>query len=203
MISKKIKLNIKDKAFPYRELLECFEKYKHEDKHVIEIKVDELDEYEISLLYPGKHVKYLPGKRKKKYYWEKMGDFKIQPLKNGVSSGVETFKLEDFVRDFHEYKVDNNAFWEALLIVYYTNELPNEIPDADGMDPRLFLLCIKWIYILEDMNYKYTWEEAGSLIPYKGVSGKAGRAKLTGSFDLARIKRYTLEELLCIIPLYG
>ncbi len=94
--------------------------------------------------------------------------------------------------------------------IYFKNELTREPPKLHGIDSKLFLLTLKWMWIQEDLNYKLDWREVDSPEPYvletkRGgrIKKGAGKAKFFAALVLLRSGYFTLEEVKKIIPPFG
>jgi hypothetical protein len=77
-----------------------------------------------------------------------------------------------------------------------------------GIDTQLYLLVLKWIWIQEDFNYKFSWGEVHSPVRYvletrtgSRTARGAGRAKFFAALILLKY-HFTFEEVKKIIPLY-
>lgn len=112
------------------------------------------------------------------------------------------------LKDFQENKRDNEKFWNLIESLYHTNEISEDIPELAGINPKLFLLVLKWLWVQEDFNYRFGWEEVSSPIRYvletrtgSRTSKGAGRAKFFAALIL--LKHYfTFEQVKKIISLY-
>ncbi len=112
------------------------------------------------------------------------------------------------MKDFQEHKIKSRTFWKLLESVYYKNSFNTKPPKLPGIDPLLYLLVLKWIWIQEDFNYRFKWQEVGSPVPYvletktgTITSGGAGRAKFFAALILLK-NGFTFEQVKKIIPLY-
>ena len=92
--------------------------------------------------------------------------------------------------------------------MYNTNTLIKEPPKLPGIDSKLYLLVLKWIWIQEDFNYRFGWEEVASPVRYvletrtgTRTAKGAGRAKFFAALILLN-HHFTFEEVKKIIPLY-
>lgn len=161
----------------------------------------------IGIRYPGKKVKQREGQRLQ-VKWANLFDFEVVPFKNRKEITTNQFTFSEMLKDFDEHKKDNTEFWQAVEDIYYENKLKKEPPKLAGIESELYLLVLKWIWVQEDFNYKYNWEEVGSPIRYRlenrtGTTTQkgAGRTKFFAAlflikhgFDLGIVKK--------IIPLY-
>ncbi|MBI2660491.1 hypothetical protein HYX07_04985 [Candidatus Woesearchaeota archaeon] len=137
-----------------------------------------------------------------------MYDFLVIPYIDGKELREGEFTYEKILRDFQENKRDNENFWKSIEKLYETNEISDDVPNLSGIDPKLYLLVLKWIWIQEDFNYRLKWEEVSSSIRYvletrtgTRTSGGAGRAKFYAALILLK-HHFTFEQVKKIIPLY-
>ena len=77
----------------------------------------------------------------------------------------------------------------------------------EGFDSRQFLEMLKWMLIQEDLNYKLSWEDTGSEIPYRlqnkngGLTKKgAGRDKFYAALILVHENHFDAATTGKIIP---
>jgi hypothetical protein len=176
------------------------------------------DEKIIGLKYPGKKVSKREGNfykkdgtlKKNAVPWANLYDFEVVPFKNNEEIPTVNFTFDKIFIDFKENKNKDNIFWEQIKKIYYNNELSESPTVLPGIDARLFLLMLKWIWIQEDFNYKLKWRDlelpeteryclrtrTGSV-----TSQGAGRAKFFAALILLKYG-FTYEEVKKIIPLY-
>ncbi|MEA2070396.1 MAG: hypothetical protein U9O98_03815 [Asgard group archaeon] len=196
-------MEIKDTEKIYQEIAEALYPYCHKEKWFIEFIVEGTEEEPIvGIKYPGKKVKKRKLKRpsKRSYPWFNLYDFKVIPYINGDPK-PELFTFDNILKDFETHKKGNKEFWELLIEIYETNKLSREPPELPGIDSKLFLLTLKWLWILEDLNYKYSYDEIFSPIKYKLRYTGVGRAKFYAALIL--IKEYfSYEEVIKIISPY-
>ena len=160
----------------------------------------------MSIVYPGKKVEH--RRPPDGNGWVNLYDFLVQPYSNGTPLSGAGFTFERMLKDFAENKTVSEEFWQILYGVYSRNVLIRNPPSLSGIDSRLFLLVLKWLWILEDLNYRYDWEESRSPIAYEKhtkrdrlIKSGAGRAKLFAALFLVKTGMFTLEQVLKIIPL--
>jgi hypothetical protein len=202
-------LNITNTDFPYPEIARALEPHKDKSRHSVEFWVEMDGNLPIvGLLYPGKKKKYRPPPKIMK--WDNLYDFVVQPYSTGNRVDPAEFTFEKMLEDFAEHKSGSNQFWELLEELYDTNILSIIPPTLPGIESRLYLLVLKWIWIQEDLRYKYDWEDVESRIRYRRTSkkgnslpkGGAGRAKFFAALVLLRNRLFTLDEVKKIIPPY-
>jgi len=186
----------------------------HREKNVcsVEFIVEGTKEKPIvGIRYPGKKAekRKLKIKRVDSAEWRNLFDFEVVPYKNGKEIKDQSFTFENIFKDFEENKRDNEEFWELIEDIYYKNELTKEPPSLPGIDSKLFLLVLKWIWIQEDLNYKFSWQDVGSPIRYvletkRGTrtAKGAGRAKFFAALILLK-HHFTFDEVKKIIPMYA
>ena len=164
----------------------------------------------IGIRYPGnKLIKRTFKKiRANSVLYANLFDFIVIPYINDVGVGESEFTYEKVLKDFQENKRDNEKFWNLIESLYHTNEISEDIPKLEGINSKLFLLVLKWLWIQEDFNYRFGWEEVGSPIRYvletrtgSRTAKGAGRAKFFAALIL--VKHYfTFEQVKKIISLY-
>jgi hypothetical protein len=161
----------------------------------------------IGIRYPGKKVKEREGQRLQ-VKWANLFDFEVVPFKNKKEITTNQFTFSEMLKDFDEHKKDSPEFWQAVRDVYYKNTIDREPPELLGINSKLYLLVLKWIWIQEDFNYKYSWEEVSSPIRYRlenrtGATTQkgAGRTKFFAALFLVQ-NDFALDIVKKIIPLY-
>ena len=203
-------LKIKDTENIYQELAKTLAPYRKEpERSVIFIVEGTKKNPIIGIRYPGKKLKKRVLKRitKNSALWANLFDFEVVPYRNKKEISGE-FTFEKILRDFQENKIKNKKFWKLIKEMYYNNKISEKAPALPGINPKLFLLVIKWIWIQEDFNYKFNWRDVNSPVRYvletrtgSSTSRGAGRAKFFASLIL--LKHYfTFEQVKKIIPLY-
>ena len=206
----KILLNLKDKENKiYEEIAKALDPHKDKEPFSVEFIVEgALQKPIISIRYPAKKLVKLETKRKNSARYGNLFDFVVVIYDNGKEE-LSGFTFEKILRDFEENKKDSEEFWGLLKEIYYKNKLSKEPPKLKGIDSKLFLLAIKWIWLQEDFNYKMKWDEVKSPTRYKLISKRgnsmsrgAGRAKFFGAMILLK-NNFTIEEVKKIIPMYA
>jgi len=210
-MAKRIELKIKNSKRIYQELTKALADYKEEPQGSILFVVEGTkDNPIIGIRYPGMKVKRRTLKRpnKKSALWANLYDFEVVPFKNDKEISTQKFTFEEMMRDFQENKKASIKFWRLIEKLYYTNEIGKELPQLLGIQSKLYLLVLKWIWIQEDFNYRLKWNEVESPIRYvletrtgTTTSGGAGRAKFFAALTLLK-NRFTFEQVKKIIPLY-
>lgn len=205
-MSKIIELKIKNSKNIYRELVLVLSSYKEEKAgSVIFIVEGSKRKPLIGIRYPGRKLmkRKLKSPRENSALWANLYDFEVIPYRNGKEVKNQKFTFEELFKDFENNKNANETFWKMIEEVYQENRISRKPPKLKGIDPLLYLLVLKWIWIQEDLNYKLNWEEVGSPVRYilqnkngNRTSGGAGRAKffaalilLKYGFNLAQIKK--------------
>lgn len=206
-----IELKIKDIKNIYHELAVALPPFKEKPVCSIEFIVEGTKQNPIiGIRYPGRKLfkRTLKVKRSNSADWSNLLDFLVIPYINGKEIPEKDFTFEKILRDFEDNKRDSVEFWKLLEELYRDNKSSNELPKLPGIDPKLYLLALKWIWIQEDLNYKFGWEEVNSPIRYvlttrTGTSTKngAGRGKFFAALILLK-HHFKFEEVKKIIPLY-
>lgn len=164
----------------------------------------------IGISYPGKKLKRrsLTTIRANSVLWANLYDFEVIPYKNGKKINGKQFTYEKLLRDFQENKVNSSEFWIILENLYQNNTIAKTPPRLSGIDPNLYLIVLKWIWIQEDFNYRFNWEEVESPIRYvletrtgSRTSRGAGRAKFYAALILLK-HHFDIDLVKKIIPLY-
>jgi len=210
-MSKVIELKIKNIKKIYQELAEALSPYKEESTGSVLFIVEGTKlQPLIGLRYPGKKVnkRNLKVTRVNSALWANLYDFEVVPFKNGKEIETQRFTFEELMRDFQENKRNNNKFWKILEELYKNNVVSKTPPKLAGIDSKLYLLVLKWIWVQEDFNYKFGWEDVNSPIRYvletrtgSRTSKGAGRAKFFAALILLK-HHFTFEQVKKIIPLY-
>lgn len=213
-----IELKIKDTKNPYHEIALALEKYKDEEICSIRFIVEgNLKNPLVAIDYPGRKMfkRELKTKRENIARYANLFDFRVIPYENGKELGPEKFTFDKFLIDFKDNKSDNEEFWNMLQELYHSNIISKKPPQLPGIDPLVFLLTLKWIWIEEDFNYKFKWDDIQSKTKYvlakiskktgkeQSVSRGAGRAKFFASVILLKRKDFTYQEVKKIIPLFN
>jgi hypothetical protein len=194
----------------YKELSTFLSRYKDgkPGKHIF--VVEGTSEHPIvAIRYPGRKLlkRRLKIRRANSIEWANLLDFEVVPYENDKISKHQ-FTYSKILEDFLTYKMHDPLFWDLLQELYYHNTLSKEPPALKGIPSKLFLLTLKWIWIQEDVNYKYSWQETMSPVPYvlqnrTGTTTRkgAGRAKFYAALLLLR-SGFDYDTVRKIIPLY-
>lgn len=206
-----IRLKIKNQNEIYNELTQALAPYREKPTGFVLFIVEGTKKKPIiGIRYPGKKLKRRVLKRptKNSALWANLYDFEVIPYENGKPIKTKKFTFAEMMRDFQENKIKSKRFWKAIEEVYYTNNLRKNPPKLAGIDSKLFLLALKWIWIQEDFNYRFRWDEVSSPIRYvletrtgTTTSGGAGRAKFFAALILLK-HHFIFEQVKKIIPLY-
>lgn len=207
-----IDLRIRNPKNIYHEIVLALEPYKEREVASVEFIVEGTKEEPIvGIRYPGRKVerRVLTVRRGNSAEWRNLFDFLVVPYIRGREVPTEEFTFEKILRDFEENKRDNEEFWKLIKNIYYENELREEPPQLPGIDSKLFLLVLKWMWIQEDFNYKLSWQDVGSPVKYvletrtgSRTAKGAGRAKFFAALILLKHKYFTFEEVRKIIQMY-
>ena len=158
----------------------------------------------IGIKYPGKKVTHTP--KGTKYKWCNLYDFKIIPYINDEPI-PELFTFKNMLEDFYKNKIDNEDFWIQIEELYKSNKVSSKPPKLGGIDSYIYLLSLKWLWILEDLNYRIDVREENnkdtSKLKYKTKNTGVGRAKFFAALILLKERYFTKDEVSKIIPLFG
>ena len=164
----------------------------------------------IGIRYPGKKVRkrILKTIRTNSALWANLYDFEVVPFKNGKEVDTQKFTFEALLKDFQNNKRNSEKFWKILEELYKNNTIAKNPPKLPGINSKLYLLVLKWIWIQEDFNYRFGWEDVNSPIKYvletrtgSRTAKGAGRAKFFAALILLK-HHFTFEQVKKIIPLY-
>jgi len=210
-MTKILELKIKSPKNIYQELALALSPYREEPTGSVLFIVEGTKKNPIiGIRYPGKKVKKREGARVK-YCWANLYDFEVVPYRNGKEVGTQKFTFGELFKDFYEYKRSSKKFWVMLEELYENNTITKKPPKLGGIDPRFYLLVLKWIWIQEDFNYRLNWEEVDSPVRYvlenrtgSRTARGAGRAKFFAALTLLKHhgRYFTAEQIRKIIPLY-
>jgi len=206
-----IELKIKDNKKIYQELAKVLSQYKEKPAGSVLFIVEGTKKKPIiGIRYPGKKVRkrILKTIRTNSALWVNLYDFEVVPFKNGKEVDTQKFTFEELLKDFQNNKRKSEKFWKILEKLYQDNTITKNPPKLPGIDSQLYLLVLKWIWIQEDFNYRFGWEDVNSPVKYvletrtgsRTVKG-AGRAKFFAALILLK-HRFTFEQTKKIIPLY-
>lgn len=206
-----IELKIKDNKKIYQELARALSQYKEKPAGSILFIVEGTKKRPIiGIRYPGKKVRkrILKTIRVNSALWANLYDFEVVPFRNGKEVDTQKFTFEELLKDFQVHKRNSEKFWKILEELYEDNTITKNPPKLSGIDSQLYLLVLKWIWIQEDFNYRFGWEDVNSPIRYvletrtgSRTAKGAGRAKFFAALILLR-HHFTFEQVKKIIPLY-
>ena len=216
-MSKLIKLDIKNIGNPYHEIAIILEEYKDKKLHSVRFIVEgSIKNPIVAIDYPGRKMfkRILKTNRKGIARWANLFDFRVVPYRNGKELRPEEFTFDKLLTDFKDNKSNSDKFWEILQGLYHTNMISGKLPKLKGIDSKLFLLTLKWIWIEEDFNYRFKYKDVLSKTKYvlakikktgreQAVSRGAGRAKFFAVLVLLKRKDFSYEEVKKIIPLFN
>jgi len=206
-----IELKIKDTKKIYQELTLALSPYKEKPAGSLLFMVEGTKKKPlIGIRYPGMKVRKRSLKivRANSASWANLYDFEVVPFKNGKEIDTQKFTFEELLKDFQKNKNNSEKFWRALKELYKNNIIIKNPPKLPGVDSQLYLLVLKWIWIQEDFNYRFGWEDVNSPIRYvletrtgSRTAKGAGRAKFFAALILLK-HHFTFEQVKKIIPLY-
>ena len=163
----------------------------------------------IGIRYPGYKLKQriLKKPNKNSALWANLYDFEVVPFEKGKEGSSVKFTYANLLKDFETHKKDSVPFWEMIVQVHSDNMIDRELPKLAGIDPRQFLEMLKWMWVQEDFNYKLSWKEVGSKMPYRlqnrngGPTSKgAGRDKFYAALILVHGNYFDAASMRKIIP---
>lgn len=163
----------------------------------------------IGIRYPGYKLKERTLKRpnKNSTLWANLYDFEVVPFENGHEGSSVGFTYANLLKDFEIHKKKSKFFWEMIVQLHDNNIINKEPPKLGGIDSRQFLEMLKWMWAQEDLNYKLSWKESGSALPYRlqnkngGPTSKgAGRDKFYAGLILVYEGHFDATSMRKIIP---
>jgi len=206
-----IELKIKDSKTIYQELTKALSPYREELAGSILFVVEGTRKKPVvGLRYPGKKVRkrVLKVIRANSALWANLYDFEVVPYKNGKEITTGEFTFEKILRDFQDNKRNSEKFWKQIEELHQKNTITKKPPKLKGINPELYLLMLKWIWLQEDFNYRFSWQEVNSPVRYvletrtgSRTARGAGRAKFFAALILLK-HHFTFEQVKKIIPLY-
>lgn len=208
---KVIELKIKNPKKIYQELAKALAPYRKKPAGSVLFIVEGTRKNPIiGLRYPGRKLRKRSLKRpnKNSALWANLYDFEVVPFKNKKEINTQKFTYEEMMKDFQENKRGNEKFWKQIEELYQNNTITKKPPKLRGINPALYLLMLKWMWIQEDFNYRFSWQEVDSSVRYvletrtgSRTARGAGRAKFFAALVL--LKHYfDFEQVKKIIPLY-
>lgn len=210
-MSKIIEIKIKDQTNIYQELVKSLYPYRKKKAGTVLFIVEGAkNKPRIALKYPGRKLRMRVSKVKRQNFapWANLYDFEVVVYKGGKITEGNNFTFSKLFEDFSVYKRNNKDFWIMIEELYYKNTISKEPPKLKGIDPKLFLLVLKWIWIQEDLNYRLGWGEVQSPERYiletrtgARTSEGAGRAKFFAALVLLNYG-FSFEDIKKIIPQY-
>ena len=209
--SKIVEFKIKNPKKIYEELAKVLAPYRERPAGSILFIVEGTKKNPIiGIRYPGRKLRKRPLKivRTNSALWANLYDFEVVPFRNGKELTTQEFTYEKLLKDFQENKKESKKFWSMLEELYRNNTITKKPPELKGIDPLLYLLVLKWMWIQEDFNYRYSWKEVHSPIRYvletrtgSRTSKGAGRAKFFAALILIK-HHFSFDQVKKIIPLY-
>ncbi len=206
-----IELKIRDLKNIYQEIAKALCPYKNKPAGSMFFIVEGTKKNPIiGLRYPGRKLRKRTLKKpnKNSALWANLYDFEVVPFKNKKEINTQKFTFEEILRDFQENKRNNELFWEQIKELYQNNTITRKSPKLKGIDPKLYLLMLKWIWLQEDFNYRLSWQEVNSPVRYvletrtgSRTTKGAGRAKFFAALILLK-HHFIFEQVKKIIPFY-
>ena len=190
----------------FEDLTKELDPYKEKPLNSVTFLVESSPDNKVKILikYPGRKVR----KRTGRIPWANLYDFLVVPVYDRKEIESRNLQWRNLMDDFYKHKIQSTEFWEVLENVYKNNEFDyKKVPKLDGMAPILFLLLIKWMWIQEDLNYKYCSKDISNCLSEyrnetKGGSPTrgAGRGKFYATLLLVKYHNFTPYEVGRIIP---
>src|SRR3989344_1346210 len=164
----------------------------------------------IGIKYPGRKLRFrkeIKKINKSSVLWANLLDFEVIPFEKGKPGMSTRFTYANLLKDFEDYKKGSKKFWEILLELHKHNRLTKKTPNLKGIESRLFLEMLKWMWIQEDTNYRLSYKEVESPLRYRletksqKPTGKgAGRNKFFAALILVKEGYFLAKEIRKIIP---
>jgi len=164
----------------------------------------------IGIKYPGRKLRFrneIKKIHKSSVLWANLLDFEVIPFEKGKPGVSTKFTYANLLKDFEDYKKRSAEFWIILLELHKHNRIIKEIPTLEGINPKLFLEMLKWMWIQEDTNYKLSYKDVESPLRYRletrsqKPTGKgAGRNKFFAALILVKEGYFSAKEIRKIIP---
>jgi len=100
------------------------------------------------------------------------------------------------ISDFDEYKKQDENYWKAIVDLLEKNVVSDkDFSYLGGIDAKVFLYVLKWMWIQEDLNYRLNHAEFKCPTRYRLPTGKSlGRKKFFASLLLVRTPYYNAKE---------
>ena len=206
-----IELQIKDNRKIYQELTTALSPYREKPAGAILFIAEGTRKNPlIGLRYPGMKVRKrnLKTVRVNSALWANLYDFEVVPFKNGKEIDTQKFTFEELLKDFQNNKRESAKFWNTIEELYKNNVVTKNPPKLPGIESQLYLSVLKWIWLQEDFNYRFGWEDVNSPIKYvletrtgNRTAKGAGRAKFFAALILLK-HHFAFEQVKKIIPLY-
>lgn len=163
----------------------------------------------VGIRYPGYKLRQrrLKKPNKNSALWANLFDFEVVPFKNGKEDNSASFTYAKLLKDFEVYKKNNKFFWKMIVKLHNCNVIDKKPPKFRGINSLQFLEMLKWMWVQEDLNYKLSWKDVGSKIPYRlenkngTPTGKgAGRDKFYAGLILVHEGHFDAASMRKIIP---
>lgn len=188
------------RGFIFEDLSKVLDPYKERKAGSVKFLVDSSPDGKIRIFikYPGRKVfkRKLKQNRLDSIHWDFLYDFLVVPEFGSKMLNEKDFTYRKILTDFDENKKHDNDFWSAILEVLEKNNVaPNCFSNLKGIDSRLFLYVLKWLWIQEDLNYRFNHKDFSAPTRYRLPRGKSlGRKKFFASLILVRTPYYTAKE---------
>jgi len=163
----------------------------------------------IGIRYPGRKLikREIINPRINSIHWANLFDFEVVPFEKWKEGSSVNFTYANLLKDFEAHKKNSKFFWKMIVQLHDHNVIDKKPPKLGGINPQQFLEMLKWMWIQEDLNYKLSWKEAGSTMPYRlqnrngGLTSKgAGRDKFYAALILVHGNYFDAASMRKIIP---
>jgi len=172
---------------------------------------DPSGDIKIFIKYPGRKIAKRPLKRinSNSVLWENLYDFFAVPYYLGKEVTEYKFTYKEMLDDFEKFKKNDEDFWGAILHLYEENKIiQKQFGAVGGMSPLLFLYTLKWLWIQEDLNYRFNHKpnknEHSIKTPtyYTNKTTGVGRGKFFASLLLVKSGYFSAKDCIKITSLY-
>jgi hypothetical protein len=188
----------------FETLVNRLDSYKDEPLLSRYFLVESNGDMEILIRYPGNKMNRRSHKRiPSKILWQNLYDFLVVPKMDGKEYDIREFTYKALLSDFEKNKIRDDKFWNAIIEVYKENYvISDDFSKLEGIPPALFLLVLKWLWIQEDLNYKYSWKDVNAPTRYTNEKTGLGRGKFFGALVLVKSGYFSAEDCIKLTSLY-
>ncbi len=196
-------IDIRKKIKPatlFEDLTRELDPHKEKDTCSVVFLVDSSPDNKIKILlkYPGRKVanRNLKKARANSVHWDSLYDFLVVPIVAKKETSEKEFTYRKMLTDFDEHKKQDKPFWEAIIDLLEENVVSDkDFSYLKGIDPKVFLYVLKWMWVQEDLNYRFNHNDFACPTRYRLPTGKSlGRKKFFASLLIVRTPYYTAKE---------